>query len=56
MAGFLYLGITSTGIPRPSSTTVIVRPSSCSVTSMRVAKPLITSSTELSRISQSRWW
>src|SRR5882672_3044159 len=35
MAGFLYLGMTSTGMPRPSSVTVTVRPSFSRVTSMR---------------------
>jgi hypothetical protein len=37
MAGFLYLGITSTGMPRPSSVTVALRPSLCSVTSTVLA-------------------
>ncbi len=54
-ADFLNSFLTSTGMPRPSSTTVTDLASLCSVTWMWVAKPLITSSTELSTISHSRW-
>src|SRR5713101_7120225 len=37
MAGFLYLGITSTGMPRPSSITVTVRPCPCPRCTWRAA-------------------
>jgi hypothetical protein len=42
-------------MPRPSSVIVIELPSACSVTVMFEAWPFIASSTELSRISQTRW-
>ena len=47
-------GCLSTGIPRPSSSTVIDDPSLWSVTMMYDAWPFIASSTELSTISQTR--
>src|SRR3954467_7486087 len=52
---FLYLALMSTGMPRPSSSTRHP-PSARSVTSIRVAWPAMASSTELSTISQTRWW
>jgi hypothetical protein len=55
-AGFLSLGWLSTGMPRPLSVTVAVRPSAWRVTWMVVAWPFMASSTELSTISQRRWW
>jgi len=55
-AVFLNLGIMSTGMPRPLSSTVALLPSLWSVTSTLVAWPLIASSIELSTSSQSRWW
>src|SRR5215217_2671651 len=52
---FFVFGCLSTGMPRPSSATVIDDPSACRVTTMFEAWPFIASSTELSRISQTRW-
>jgi len=48
------LGWMSTGMPRPLSATVIVLPSASRVTTIRLAWPFMTSSTELSTISQIR--
>ena len=53
-AAFFVLGCTSTGMPRPSSSTVIDEPSLCSVTRMFEAWPFIASSIALSRVSQTR--
>ena len=54
-AGFLCVGWLSTGMPRPLSRTVTLVPSLCSVTSISSAWPFMASSTELSKISQTRW-
>ena len=51
---WFVFGCLSTGIPRPSSVTVIEEPSSWSVSEIAEAKPFIASSTALSRISQTR--
>ena len=48
------LGSVSTGIPRPSSATVI-EPSRFTVTWITLAQPAMTSSTELSTTSVTRW-
>ena len=52
---FFVFGCLSTGMPRPSSLTVIELPSEWSVTTMFDAWPFIASSTALSRISHTRW-
>ena len=55
-AGSLWVGCGSTGIPRPSSSTVTVVRSAERVTATVVAWPFMASSTELSTISARRWW
>src|SRR5690606_3602789 len=52
--GFFIVGCSSTGKPRPSSSTR-TPPSASSVTSTRVAYPAIASSTALSTTSQIKW-
>jgi hypothetical protein len=54
IALFFVFGCLSIGIPRPSSAMLIDAASSWSVTVMFEAYPFIASSTELSRISQTR--
>ncbi len=44
----------ATGMPRPLSATVTVRPFLCNVTTISSACPFIASSTELSKISQTK--
>ena len=54
-AGIFFFGCLSTGMPRPLSDTVMLRPSSWRITSIVEAYPLVASSTALSTISHSRW-
>src|SRR4051794_9116244 len=56
IAGFLWVGWLSTGMPRPLSETVTLAPSLWRVPSIWSAWPFMASSTELSKISQTRWW
>ncbi len=51
---FFVAGCLSTGMPRPSSATVIELPSVCNVTTMVEAWPFMASSTALSSTSHTR--